>query len=248
MPYWLDTEPWRHELGDVLAKYPGTVPISHQEGGHSTKVLRVPVTPVPKELGVVLADLNAGCTVGLIRGGAIVHWPDCPVPRDKHNELLPRLRLPTRRYLVDLAYPNRMNGTAGPIHPVVRIIKPDISARTVPLHPHLSRTTDGSDSWACPIAPHDTDWHWYPGATADYLDQIAIWLLKTDVWLATGGGLLRAATWIGADSSHVPIDVLANPENRPCRCGSGLHYGRCCRPRDFEAFLGTVRRQRGTGT
>ena len=244
MSCWLGAKRWRNEEGDVVAKYPGTTSRIASEDGHPTKILRVPVTPTPppEDIGIVLADLRAGRCVGFMPGGRIVHLQGCPISTNEHDRLLPQLRLPTRRYVVDLTYPRVMTRPAGPVHPVARVVQPEISARTVPLHPHLSYTRDGSDSWVCPISPHDTNWHWYPGATTDYLDQVAIWLLKTDVWLLTGGGILSTATWVGAAASHEPAVVLTYPPSMPCRCGSGVEYARCCRPRDFEALLQGIRR------
>ncbi len=244
MSCWLNGRLWRHEVDHVTVAYPGATWRERLIGGHSIKIWRVPVEPIPgqKQLPLVLADLSDARSVYFEPGGRIRHSPDCSLREDGHPRLLPRLRVVARRYTVEFEYPPARCGEAGPKHPRARVLQPEVSARTFPDHPHLNRTEDGSDSWACPIAPHTTDWKWREGATVEYLDQLAIWLLKTAVWLATGLGILGCATWIGPDAPHRPADVLASPSDAACRCGSGAGYGRCHMPRDMNALLSELSR------
>ena len=239
MSCWLHEARWRRERDDVLAKYPGSRSLLRTIAGHPTRVLHVPMTPVPArdDSAVIFADLDIDRPVGFMPGGMLTHSPSCPVPLDNHERLLPRLRLQPRCYRVQLTYPPRAGNSAGPLHPRARVLAPEISHRTIPMHPHLNRSVDGIDSWVCPIPPHDTGWDWYPGATADYLDQVSIWILKTAVWLLTGGGLLTPARWIGPAASHRAIDILSNPPDAPCPCGRGFEYRTCCRTRHIRIFL-----------
>lgn len=189
--------------------------------------------PPSDELPLVLHDLSQERTVAVGRGGVIRHWEECPVGTD-HGELLTGLKLPAVSYVAEFEYPLAKERAGGPVHPRVRILDSEISVRTMPEHPHFNRTKDNLDSWACPIPPHDTDWAWCKGATADYLDHVAIWILKTVVWRQTGGGLLTSAIWVGPYSRHDPAGVLALAERGPCHCGSGVEYAGCHRSEDLR--------------
>lgn len=93
----------------------------------------------------------------------------------------------------------------------------------------------GGESWACPISPQSTGWQWRRGATVYYLEQVALWILKSAVWIATGGGILESATWLGPDTPHGPLHLLTTvrPDDS-CWCGSGSAYEACHRRLDLE--------------
>ena len=54
-----------------------------------------------------------------------------------------------------------------------------------------------------------------------YLDQLAIWLLKTAVWM-------EHRRWLGPDTGHDPRFLLHGTKaSGACWCGSGRRYGDC---------------------
>lgn len=234
---------WDREVAEVTQEYPDALWRETNFNGRPTRVWRLTMKPIPEgeELHRVLADLDRGDEVYIRRRGQVGHSPNCGQAWDQHPQLLPNLRLNPHPYVVELTYLPAREGEAGPVHPRARVIDPEISHRTYLTHPHMFVDRDNDDSWACPIAPHATDWKWRKGATVEYLDQLAIWLLKTAVWLATGGGILPSATWIGPAAPHGPADVLASPSHVACRCGSGAEYSRCHVPRDVGALLSELR-------
>ena len=194
--------------------------------------------PIPDDFPLVLADLAAERTVAVGENGRLTHWHECPVLPQEHLPGTNILRPTDRSYWIEFEYPERERGPAGPIHPRVRVVQPEISHRTVPQHPHMHKTRDGLDSWACAVAPHQTDWSWRNGGAVVYLDQISIWILKSAVWLTTGGGSLTSAAWIGPDSSHEPATVLTSIDlPGPCRCGSGERFANCHRAADIGDLL-----------
>ena len=200
--------------------------------------------PIPAEtqLHQILADLDAGKLVFMESRGKVCHADEqCGIPWEKHPVLLPYLRLVPRPYIVELTYPPTPRGKAGPVQPKARVIRPKISACTVVGHPHLYVSKpyacpkrlrlcsgEGRDSWACPLSPQTTDWNWGEGATIRYLDQVALWVLKTAVWTASGGSVLSLGRWMGPATPHGPADLLASMRpSDPCNCGSGKTYKTC---------------------
>ena len=204
-----------------------------------SRTWRMWMEPVPpeEELGRVLADLTRGATVAVGLNGRIQHSPECGESSVPHAEVLSRLKLPSRRYLVELRYPLFGGTTALPAHPQARVLFPEISARTFPGHPHLYGRNDG-DSWACPLSPQSTRWTWGPGATLAYLDQVTIWILKSEVWFLTGGGIFGLGSWIGPDTSHDPVDRLVQTtKGSPCWCGEQKLYEECHKEMDASAAM-----------
>lgn len=98
--------------------------------------------------------------------------------------------------VASLTYPVAGQGKTWAEHPKVRVLDPAI-ADVYPLHPHIFRRSDPQDAWACPVSPQDNRWTWKSGATVAYLDQVAIWLLKTQVWATTGVGAAGLGKWVG---------------------------------------------------
>lgn len=242
--------PWEHEVAEVTREYPDALWSDATVGGRATRVWRLTLRPIPEaeELHQVLADLDREREVWILRRGQVSHSPQCTDPPETHPSVLPQLRLVRRSYLVELIYPPFSQGPAGPVHPRARVVDPEISHRTYLTHPHMFVDPKNDDSWACPISPQSTNWQWRRGATLQYLDQVALWILKSAVWIATGGGIMQSARWLGPDTSHLPLDVLTSI--RPgdlCRCGNGHPYETCHMRRDMDdalklILLGRLRR------
>lgn len=227
MAFWMKQSLWEHEVRDVIHAYPDAEWRDIGHGKLHTRAWRLTMTPIPnrEELGYVLADLELGKTVAIGQQGKISHLLKCEIPLGSHTILLPQIRLLNQAYVVELIYRPLAKNAAWPVQPLARIINPEISAQTYPKHPHMYR---GNGSWACPLSPQDKRWTWGKRATVSYLDQVAIWLLKTAVWIATGAGTAGLGRWIGQDTSHEPDSLLHTIElNDPCWCGSGLYYKKC---------------------
>lgn len=211
------------------------------ERGVAVRGCRVIMDPIPRpeDLAMVLADLEAEEEVSIGLNGKISHSGDCATPREKHQKRGLALRLAHRRFTAELEFPPNLFAVLGPVHPKFRVLDPVTSLRTHPAHPHLFGDNRTGDAWACPVTAQTTTWKWQTGATLEYLDQCAIWLLKTEVWAATGGRVLSGfGRWIGPSTSHQPRDVLrATDSEGPCRCGSGQKYKECCFVRDLRAAI-----------
>lgn len=221
---------WEHEMGVVVRVYPGAQWRDVTEGSNQTRAWYLTMDPIPheEELHQVLADLDAGIGVSVGHRGKVGHSKvQCGVPLESHAVLFPHTRLTPLCYLVELTYQRPPQNAAGPAQPRARIVSPEISVRTYPKHPHMY-VGNGFDSWACPLSPQDTRWTWGKGATVSYLDQVAIWLLKTAVWIATGAGIAGLGKWLGLDTSHAALDLLRmiGPTD-PCWCGRGVRYEKC---------------------
>ena len=208
------------------------------EQGEAVRACRVVMDPIPfpEDLALVLADLEAEEAVSIGLNGKIRHSRDCTTPREKHQKRGLALRLANRRFTAELEFPPNLFAGSGPVHPKFRVLDPVTSLRTHPAHPHLFGDIRTGDAWACPITAQKTTWQWDRGATLEYLDQCAIWLLKTEVWAATGGR--GFGWWVGPSTSHQPRDVLRETDSEgPCRCGSGQKYKECCFVRDLRAAI-----------
>lgn len=229
---------WEYERRDIATYYPGAYPLSSQAGEHDGgwRIVLDPIPP-PAELKAVISDLTVGRAVNVGYRGRIRHIESSdPIDGDDITLRLKSLLVPRRPYLVELHYPASLKGLAGPIHPRARMIAPEISQRHYKAHPHLSGDGTG-DAWACPLSPHDTRWSWSEGATRVYLEHVALWLMKTEVWARTADACGRGGIWLGSAVPHRPNYVLANiAADAPCRCGSGVPYEACHRPVDQLAL------------
>lgn len=219
--------------------YPGAHLLLPSTAGEPfTLFVQIKPNPEAEERGKVLADLKRGLAVGIGVGGKLHHSnAECMDGDEQHPVALSNTRLPNRKYLIGLSYPPGI-GTSFPIHPRARIIAPHLNQVTADAHPHMHHVADAGDFWACPLAPHTTAWRWETGATLSYLDQVAIWILKTEVWLGTGGGIGRLGVWLGPDATHEATQVLSaiRPQD-PCRCGRGDRYAHCHMRRDMQAAI-----------
>lgn len=222
----MDRGLWEHEQRDIAAYYPEALPLTKS----ALRGWRLVMDPIPAacNLPFILDDLIADRTVDIGKRGSIRRAAGSyNVALDDITPRLHALRIPRRPYLVELALPTSVNGPVGPVHPRAHVIVPDISLRSYPSHPHLNSDGKG-DSWACPLSPSETPWEWARGATWDYLASVAIWILKTEVWARTGGGISSNGVWIGSSMPHDPNYVLSNVRlHDPCRCGQGDSYLNC---------------------
>lgn len=231
MAFWMKPDLWEHEVKDVTSVYPDAQwRVINIKRDVDTRAWQLSMEPIPdeEELHYILYDLNRGASVAIGQEGKISHSRmHCELPLECHQSLLPKVRLSSIRYLVDLMYPIIPYSNAGPIQPKVHIIMPEISAQVYPKHPHMYGNLR-QDSWACPLSPQYSQWNWEKGATISYLDQIAIWILKTAIWAKTGAGIASLGIWIGPDTSHEPLSLInnINPTD-PCWCGSGVCYSQC---------------------
>lgn len=200
------------------------------EEGCETRAWLLTMEPIPgyDELPLILDDLNRGIGVTIGHQGRIYHSIEqCDIPLRLHNRLLPSLRIEPFTYQVELTYRHPYRDIVGPTQPKARILSPEISTRKYPNHPHMYTDVTRLDSWACPLSPQNSAWQYRKGATVEYLDQLAIWLLKTVVWAMTGG-IAGIGKWIGPATSHKAIDLLYTVKiSDSCWCGSGRTYEYC---------------------
>jgi hypothetical protein len=229
-PNWMTDSLWESERQSVLSYYPEAYPAP---GRFMSWALVMDPIPSREELDAVLMLLSADATVSVGKRGAIraaeTKAASCSSDQSRLGVYVPR-----RPYWVTFEYPPEAQGVVGPIHPRVRVVAPEISLRTYTGHPHLS-FADDRDSWACPLSPHESSWCWEEGATWWYLAQVALWILKTEVWARTGGGIGNMGVWLGSATPHRPSHVLALRGR--CRCGSGSNYMSCHYRRDYGALL-----------
>lgn len=235
---WTKPATWREEVEAVLQAYPDAKwRKSFGEGGPA-RAWRLTMRPIPgeDELSCVLADLEAGRVVSISQYGEISHSLKCEISVEGHLCPLPNLRLPQQAYLIDLVYQVPAKAAAWSALPKAFIIEPEVSVRTYPNHPHMY--AGNGSSWACPLSPQDKGWKWERGATVSYLDQVAIWLLKTAVWARTGAGIAGLGIWIGSDTSHDPASLMSTvrPDD-PCWCGRGIRYEKCHFQGDVEQAI-----------
>lgn len=189
--------------------------------------------PTPEDAPLVFEDLALGNAVSVGISGMIGHSRNCGFAHDQLSHHWSSIRLSNRQLSVELEYPASLNGIVGPVHPRFRVISPGIIRRH---HPHLFHENTGKDQWACPITPHGTAWNWEHGGTLEYLDQCALWLLKSEVWVTTGGEVFPwLGHWLGPDSGHQILELIKDAKlDGPCRCGKGTAFGDCCYSGDLR--------------
>lgn len=245
--FWLKGSQWDYEVDTVKGIYPDAAWADVENWEGHTREWRLTMKPIPYDdwLQIILADLDTGKPVTVGDRGRVGHSSTCPT--EGHATFTPTLHLPPREYHISLTYPVITRGDVSSAHPKVRLLIPDI-VKMYPAHPHLFWHPNGQDAWACPISPQDNLWKWKRGATVAYLDQVAIWLLKTETWIATGGGIAGMGKWIGPAAGHRPLEHLtAISPTAPCWCGRGLRYEKCHMKAEIEqAVIQSIMRRTST--
>ena len=121
------------------------------------------------------------------------------------------------RFKVALVYP------PVPIYlPKIWIIRPEISRRTHPFHPHLH--ADGS---ACTFFAPDRTYDPERDDISRLVDLAGDWLRRHLFFEAVGW-------WPGREAPHDAADVLRALEHKPdarCVCGKKLPFRLCCKQR-----------------
>ena len=242
MAHWTSSAWWGADLQAVREAYSKARFYKRRNrAGESVAVWEVIMDPIPdpEDAAPILADLEEGKPVNIGPHGKVRHSRNCGIDLEKHSRNLSLVRLTGRPFSVELEYPAHRLDQAGPVHPKFRVLNPQVTPQTYPHHPHIFYDQVTGDSWACPLSAQDTTWQWELGATVNYLDHCALWLLKTEVWAATGGRVLPGlGRWIGPATSHQPEIVLRETDmDGPCRCGGGQIYKNCCFVRDVGAAI-----------
>jgi hypothetical protein len=231
MVFWMKKHMWKYEVMDVKSVYPDAKWKDVFEAGYATRAWLIDMDPIPHEsdLNQVIADLNQGMDIEIGRNGKLFHaQTQCKGSLEDHPILFPGLKLLQQVYKVELTYRRPYSKAIASTQPKARILNPEISGRTFPFHPHMYGGKTPKDSWACPLSPQQTNWGWGEGATVKYLDQVAIWILKTIIWAATGSGIAGMGKWIGPQTPHDKLHLLKTTGlNNPCWCGSGIAYKNC---------------------
>lgn len=221
---WWEKDPgrWDREEQEMKMWFPISQWGERVERGRAIRFWEVIVEPVPSapEVLLVLADLDRGGPVDMNPSGWIRHSQRCRADH-KLREGFEGLEIPDTVFLLEAVYQEP------PGHPLVRSLDPKVSCLRFPGHPHFY-----GGEVICPLFPPENTWRWKNHTMTDYLEHVAVWLLKHLVWKATqdrdGKGI-----WIGPDVEHSPMYLLwvIRPSDQ-CHCGSGKTYRRCCRSHD----------------
>lgn len=159
-----------------------------------------------EDLEYMLADLAQNRSVRILSGGEVIHHPNC---HRKHQELslIKRLKKPDRAFKIKITY------GSGRRHPQGFVLDPVI--------PPEERKHLFADGAICAYPPWHGVWDWQRNTVADFADQVAVWLVKWNVWQQTG-------VWLGEEMRHDKGFLLFNIKpNEQCWCGSGERYGKC---------------------
>jgi hypothetical protein len=166
-----------------------------------------------RELGLVLDDLRMDRSVR-VQAGTLSHDAECTAlhrPISFLHELNP---LEAEFRIAVLAYPPKR-------HPQAFGKLPQITKQRFPFHHHIN--ADGS---VCAYSATETNLPWHGKTVSTFLDYVAIWAAKHQVWEATGAD--PNATWLGSVAPHTPSEILRQVgRNEPCPCGSGKKFKKC---------------------
>ena len=199
--------------------------LGHQEVGEWRGSLTV--VRATEGLAELFYDLECGRLVRMLRGGELLHRPDCKA-RHRRQDWMREVTAPFPEFEVRVRY------AGGSRHPVSWVLRPELRPGLVG---HLNR-----DGTVCPYFPPDGVWSWERGTVATYVDYVAVWIAKRVVWERTGHwpGRAHPAIYGEAESARYHLRVIA-PEAQ-CWCGSGGAYKKCHRKvdREFAAPRGTV--------
>ena len=164
-----------------------------------------------ENLELLLADLAQDRPVRILRGGEVIHNPNC---YRKHQKLLwiKKLKKPDTAFKIKITY------GCGSLHPRAYSLDPII--------PFNKRKHMFRDSAVCAYPTWDTSWNWRIHTVADFMDNVVIWLIKWNVWQQTN-------VWLGEEMPHDRVFLYFTVAvSDPCWCGSQREYSVCHRADD----------------
>ena len=164
-----------------------------------------------ENLEQLLADIEQNRAVRILPGGEIIHRPDC---QRKHPRFpwIKKLKKPDRAFKIKIIY------GCGSRHPSAYVLDPVI--------PPEEREHMFGDGSVCAYPPWQGVWDWQTNTVADFTDQVAVWLVKWNVWQQTD-------VWLGDEMLHDKAFLFFNIKvTEQCWCGSGKQYGVCHRIND----------------
>jgi len=238
MAWWVDDpRRWQREAEEMALWFPMSQWSERVQKGIAVRCWEVIVEPIPlpEELPLILADLDRDGWVEIEPGGRIRHLSRC------HAEHVLRpgfegINLTDEAFLIEMTY------REPPAQPQARCLVPNWSKLTLPDHAHFYQDSDGDI--ICPLFPPDGDWQWWKNTAADYLTYVAVWLLKTKVWLAAKDNLGKEA-WIGSWADHSLEAILRVYPEQSCPCGSGRKFKQCHMPMYWKQKTYASNRMRG---
>ncbi len=184
---------------------------------------RIPFRPAPAlpELPKVVADLEQDDIVDLSTHGTVLHSEQCA---REHGTPLASKRIESHfasrspDYVAIATFPSEQS------EPTVWVSRKGWDRSVLAGHPHLNE--DGS---SCVLYPPNDDWNPVRNDLADFMDQVSLWTLKTEVWVARGSRKASVG-WPGSGQGHEIDELLRTADYARCQCGSGFSYALCCRP------------------
>lgn len=167
-----------------------------------------------RDFDLIINDLHYNRPILLTEDGEIRHNPQCKEPHDKPS-IRKYLKRPNRNFKLRIEY------AGGSRHPRAFMLDPVLVRR-----PGDHTFGDGA---SCAYPAWEDVWEWQRDTVADFIDHILVWLVKWNVFDATGG-----AIWLGPQKDHDPILLAAtiNPDAQ-CWCGHGKNYNICHRRADL---------------
>jgi hypothetical protein len=218
---WWQNNPirWQHEVEEMITWFPVSQWGERIQNNVSVRYWEVIVEPIPipKELPLILADLDRDSWVDIEPGGRIRHHSGCHAEHVLKPEL-ENLNLTNEAFLIELTY------REPPAQPYARCLIPNWSKLTLPEHTHFYN--NGIGDIICPLFPPDDDWQWRKNTAVDYMIYVAIWLLKTTIWMSVKDKFGRGV-WIGSWANHSLEAILRVHPEQKCPCGSGRKFKQC---------------------
>lgn len=221
-------------------------------GEEGVFLLKVTPLPPPDELEWVIADICAGEMPVRVNQGRVYHSSHCTcqnhdIQDERVRNVIHKLKEETFVLAVhpNISGPNILGELPYEGKPLVIPFNPIISYMNFPDHPHLSMGTNQMflqgtpfyipDTICFTAASNDTLGNNQVSRLLNTFDEITIWLLRHQVWVATrettGHGI-----WIGPHEGHLDPEAFVarlNPEGN-CRCGNRKQYSSCHLKQDLE--------------
>jgi len=164
----------------LITLYPSFEPVLPPPRSGALRAWKGRIAPFQdgSELGKIVQDLERHVTVDIDVGGCLQHSPACTFNHSEPPYLFRLVRMNVPFDLLVLEF-------AGKRHRQAYCVRPEISSRTFPTHPHLRRDQIIlTDLPVDAICPYRSDEMKYPGLV-EYLDYVSIFLAKHLVWVRT---------------------------------------------------------------